>query len=168
MLAEDELQSTKMESIAIRALTREDGIALADMLNSDITLRADLGIGDDVSSTADGFLQYVKEWEHSRSAVSYAITADDFTVGLISLSHMDPHAGTARIGYWVGSRYRRRGYCARTFHLVLREACHRGLHTLSATINSQNEPSRRIWERAGGVASGCSIDRTLYTVHLTA
>ncbi len=154
--------------VAIREITAEDAAALAEMLGGDAVLRADLGFRDEQRETADGVLRHVREWCRSRQAVSYAILADGVTVGLMSLSHIDPTAATGRIGYWVGSDHRRRGYCSQAFALVLQEARRRGVSTLSALIHNDNAPSRRLWESAGGIGTPESAERMRYTLEIVA
>jgi [ribosomal protein S5]-alanine N-acetyltransferase len=152
--------------VSIRELAREDGAALATMLNDDAVLRADLDVRSGTPNTAEGVVRDVRKWCQSRRAVSYAILAGGVTVGMISLSHVDPESGTGRIGYWVGSRFRKKGYCSRAFDLVLQEARLRGVHTVSASVASTNMASRRVWEKAGGIGTPVSADRTRYEVHV--
>ncbi len=150
--------------ITLRELTLEDGAALAEMLNDDVVLRADLGIRGEYKNTADSVMRDVGEWCRPRRAVSFAILADGVTVGMISLSRIDPMTGTGRIGYWVGSRYRRQGYCAKAFKLVLQEALRRDVHKVSSSIDNANTASRRLWEDAGASSTPLSADRAAYTL----
>ena len=152
--------------VTIRELTHDDGTALAEMLNDDVVLRANLGIRTDDRANADGVIRDVGEWCRSRKGVSYAVLAGDVTVGMMSLSRINPESGTGRIGYWVGSDYRQRGYCARAFELVLQEARRRGLHTVSASVVNDNTASRRVWERAGGTGTPVSLARIRYELQI--
>ena len=152
--------------VSIRELTHEDGAALAEMLNGDALLRADLGIRMNQDITAGGVLRDIRKWCGLRTAVSYAILADGVTVGMISLSHIDPGSGTGCIGYWVGSSYREHGYCKLAFKLVLHEARCQGLHTVSATIDNANMASRKLWHGAGGSGTPVSAESTRYEVRI--
>lgn len=152
--------------VAIRELTHDDGAALAKMLNDDVMLRADLGIRTDDPATADGVLRDVGEWCRSRKGVSYAVLVDGITVGMMSLSRIDPESGTGRIGYWIGSDHRQRGHCTRAFELVLQEARRRGLRTVSASVVNGNTASRRLWGRAGGTGTSVSAERVRYELRI--
>jgi len=152
--------------VTIRELALEHATALAEMLNEDVQLRTDLGIHGEYRNTAEGFLRDIGDWCRSRRAVCFAILADGTTVGMISLSRIDPMVGTGRIGYWMGSNYRRRGYCTNAFGLVLQEAFRRGVRTVSAWIEKDNVPSERLWVAAGGTFVAGPADGTLYTLEI--
>ena len=154
--------------VSIRELTLEDGAALAAMLNDDVVLRSDLNIGTTAKETADSVVRHVEKWCRSSCAVSYAILADGVTVGLISLAHIDAGTGTGTggIGYWVGSSYRRRRYCTQAFEFVLEQARLRGLHTVATSIVNDNTASQRIWEKAGGIGTPASPERTRYQLRI--
>ncbi len=154
--------------ITLRELTLQDAAAIAEMLNDDVVLRADLGIRSAPQNTSDTVMREVGEWCKSHQAVSFAILAGGVAVGMMSLSRIDPKAGTGRIGYWVGSCYRRQGFCTKAFKLVLQEAVLRGVHTLSSSIDKDNVPSRRLWESAGATSTPVTAERMRYTLEIKA
>ncbi len=125
------------------------------MLCNDNILREDLKFGDSDKPTADDLLEKLKGWCRSRNAVTYIVLLNSMTVvGIISLSHINKEQKTARIGYWIGSRYRSKGYCTRAFQLVINEAVNRGITKLTSTIAEDNVHSRGIWDKLGG----CTVE----------
>jgi len=156
-----------MPLISIRGLTDEDCRQLAAMLCEDDILRRDLGIPEDRKSTAEAFARFICEWERERNASTYAIVLDgDTAVGTISLSHVDLVERSGRIGYWVGSDYRKKGHCTEAFGRVVEEAVSRGLERVRASIAEENIPSRRIWERHGGRVVCCEDGKIAYEIEL--
>ena len=143
-----------------------EAAAIAELLNRDIQLRADLRCRDDFSTSAEGVLGTLAEWCQAKRAVSYAILADGVAVGVISLSQIDPMTRTGRIGYWVGSAHRRRGYCKAALALVLREARRRGLRAVSASVHRQSLASTRLWENLHAAAEPEPTGHLLYTLSL--
>ncbi|MFC1525833.1 GNAT family N-acetyltransferase [Candidatus Latescibacterota bacterium] len=151
-----------MTRICIKQPGQREAGQLAFMLCRDHALRRDLGIAADVRPTAEGFLEHLAVWCESRRATTYAILADDVAVGTISLSHRRLDGLSARIGYWVGSDHRRRGYATEAFAAVLARAASEGIRTVSATIDTGNIASRRLWERLGAAATEVSAQRVRY------
>lgn len=143
-----------------------EAAAIAELLNRDIQLRADLRCRDDFSTSAEGVLGTLAEWCQAKRAVSYAILADGVAVGVISLSQIDPMTRAGRIGYWVGSAHRRRGHCQAAFELVLREARRRGLREVSASIRRRHLASQRLWESFGATPEPKPTGHLLYTLSL--
>jgi RimJ/RimL family protein N-acetyltransferase len=153
---------SSMTKIGIREPTPSDAEQLATMLCVDAVLRRDLGIPADDRPTAEDVLQKLADWCPTRRATTYAILADEAAVGTISISHRSPDGQSAQIGYWVGSGHRRLGYCTRAFAAVLAQAASEGIVSVSATIPAENTPSRRVWERHGGIGVAISADQLRY------
>ena len=113
-----------MCSISIRELTQEDSRQLASLLCEDCILRRDLGMAREDRPTGEAFDRHIRDWCRSRNAFTYAIVLGNGTVaGTISLSHIDRENHSARIGYWIGSSYRNRGYGTKAFEQVQPGAC---------------------------------------------
>jgi RimJ/RimL family protein N-acetyltransferase len=145
-----------MTEITIKEPGYEEAEQLAAVLCNDSVLRCELGFEEQDRPTTEDVLQKLAEWGPPRRATTYAILANDTTVGSISLSHRSPDGLSAQIGYWVGSAHRRLGYCTRAFLAVLDRAVFEGIATVSAKIACDNLPSRRLWKRQGAVASEIS------------
>jgi RimJ/RimL family protein N-acetyltransferase len=66
-------------------------------------------------------------------------------VGFVFLSHIDPLAGHAEIGYWVIPEERGNGYATEAAELCLTHAFDdRGLHKVAARVFQENSALRRI------------------------
>jgi ribosomal-protein-alanine N-acetyltransferase len=140
-----------MCSVYIREPTQEDSRRLASLLCEDGILRRDLGMAREDRPTGEAFDRHIRDWCRSRNAITYAIVLGDGTaIGTISLSHIDREDHSARIGYWIGSSYRNRGYGTKAFERVMAEAFSQDILRVRASIERDNLPSRRIWEAHGG------------------
>lgn len=63
----------------------------------------------------------------------------------------------ASLGYWIGAEHARQGHMGRALQLVLKISFDvLGLHRVEANIRPENEPSRRLVERAGFRLEGYS------------
>ena len=138
-----------MESLLIRKATVEDAVNLSQLLNEDAILRHDLNVGEHSNPAPIDYFEQLTEWYRDPDAETCVIVADGKAVGAISLSHIDPATSIAHVGYWVGSRHRRRGYCTRAFELVMEQARRQGITRIRATIDADNIAARRVWEHAG-------------------
>ena len=67
--------------------------------------------------------------------------------GMISLSHIDEKLRTARIGYWVGSRFRNKGICSEAFRMILEIARDKGIVEFRSDIDKDNVYSLKVWEK---------------------
>lgn len=151
--------------VTIRQPMLDDCFALAVMLNTDTLLRDDLGIGSDYQTETYSILLHIRQWCCSRRGISYIIDADKTVVGLISLCRIDHAARTGQVGYWIGSQYRRQGYCTEAFRQIIKLAASLNLCCISADIDSDNIPSRRLWEQAEGI--GAPLSKTCCRYQLT-
>lgn len=156
-----------MTILTIREPNERDAEQLAAMLCDDNVLRADLGMPPDDRPTGADFLRKITEWCLPRRATTFAIVLGDAAIGTISLSHRSQDGLTARVGYWVGSQYRKHGYCKRAFATVLDRARSEGIRSVSATTASSNAASRRVWERHGALATEVSPGRVRYELSIT-
>lgn len=143
------MKSLIMSNVKIRKPLLSDAGQLAEMLSDDTGLRADLSFADNKKVTADEFMGQIKDWCAKNNAVTFAIVAGNKTVGTISLSHRSPDGTSAKIGYWIGTEYRRKGYCSKAFRKVLQFAANEDIKTVSGTVAADNIPSRRLWEHYG-------------------
>ena len=155
-----------MVGIVIREPGQSEAEQLAEILGEDDALRTDLGIAPDNRPAADGFLDELAAWCAPRRASTFAILADGVAVGTISISHRSPDGRSARIGYWVGTRYRRLGHCRRAFAAVLAQAAAEGIEHVSGTVAAENTASRRLWERHASVATVLADGRIRYELEI--
>ena len=154
-----------MCSISIREPTQEDSRQLASLLCEDCILRRDLGMAREDRPTGEAFGRHIRDWCRSRNAFTYAIILGEGTaIGTISLSHIDREDHSARIGYWIGSSYRNRGYGTKAFERAMAEALSQGMVRVRASIERDNLPSRRIWEAHGGYVIRHEGEKATYEI----
>jgi len=155
-----------MTELTIREPNKRDAEQLAAMLCEDSILRSDLGILSADRPTGTDFMRKLNEWSQPRRATTFAILVHNTAIGTISLSHRSQDGLVASIGYWVGSNYRRHGYCKRAFAAVCARAESEGIISVSATIAFDNTASRRIWEQQGAIATEVSPGRFKYELKI--
>lgn len=88
--------------------------------------------------------------EERDDVVVFLVCHDGEAVGTILLADIDTQADTAEVGYVVAPGERGEGYATEAVELCLRHAFDdRGLHRVWAQVNSGNEASQRVLEKAG-------------------
>jgi len=155
-----------MESLLIRKATVEDAVHLSQLLSEDAILRHDLNMGEQPDSAPIDYFEQLTEWCRDPDAETRVIVADGIAVGAISLSHIDTVASTAQVGYWIGSRHRRRGYCMRAYKLMVEQARRQGITMIRASIDADNIAARRILEHAGAGAYPTSDGKVFCELNL--
>jgi ribosomal-protein-alanine N-acetyltransferase len=118
-------------------------------LNHDECLTETFGSNNSVKISKQNFMETNKKWAAERCADLFAIVLEKKAIGMISLSHQDIVNHTARIGYWLGSRYWNMGYTSKAFQLILDLAKRKRLQYVCSTVKEDNIASRKIWERYG-------------------
>jgi ribosomal-protein-alanine N-acetyltransferase len=156
-----------MESLLIRKATVEDAVHLSQLINEDAILRHDLNVGEQPNPVSIDYFEQLTAWCRDPNGETHVIVADGKAVGAISLNHIDTANATAQVGFWIGSRHRRRGYCTRAFALIMEQARQQGITTLRATIDAENIAARRIWDRAGAGAFPTSDGRMFCELRLS-
>ena len=83
---------------------------------------------------------------------------DDQLIGACNLTHIDRGpAQTARLGYWVGQSYARRGYARAAVGSLIDFAFGPlGLHRLEAAVQAGNHGSVSVLEATGFQKEGCA------------
>jgi [ribosomal protein S5]-alanine N-acetyltransferase len=120
--------------------------ALAELLNHDESLKRALG-SKSIDNNGENFLRRVADWQAKTVSTTFAIKADSSVVGLISLSHQNRNDNSARIGYWLSSKYWNRGICSIAFDKVITNGRHMGFKTFRAKVPRDNVASLRIWKK---------------------
>jgi len=160
------LADETMNGLTICKPGQKEAAQLATMLCEDNVLRANLGMDASNRPTATDFLKKLSDWCLLHRATTYAIVIGDCVIGTISLSHRSNDGKFAKIGYWIGSRYRGHGFGRKAFTAVLEKAAKEGIVSLSATIGIHNIPSRNIWERHGGTIASNNAGKLKYDLDL--
>ncbi|TAN54917.1 MAG: N-acetyltransferase [Rhodospirillales bacterium] len=132
---------------------------LALRLSADLAnlLNFDKGLPDGIKTrkgapleTSETILSFTRDWCQKKSAMYFAIVLHKRqAIGSISLSHLNSYNRSAQCGYWIGSAFQGQGYGTGAFSKVLTISRELGLRQLSATIQTANVASKRIWQNAG-------------------
>ncbi|HDS02405.1 MAG TPA: N-acetyltransferase [Firmicutes bacterium] len=122
---------------------------LANLLNFDDTLRDELGFkAEDPPMSALDFQAFTQAWAERTQSLQFVIAnGGGIAMGLISLSHINKENGDARCGYWIGSKYRNRGYTKEAFEKIINIARQMELKFLTSTISPNNDISLAIWAK---------------------
>ncbi|MBN2857954.1 MAG: GNAT family N-acetyltransferase, partial [Candidatus Delongbacteria bacterium] len=97
--------------------------------------------------SVDEEYEFVSDWCRKTNSEQFEIRFGNEFAGMISLSHIDMEKKSARVGYWVGSEYRKRGICSKAFELILNEAEIKGIKEVRSNIDKNNEYSLKIWDK---------------------
>ena len=119
---------------------------LVNILNTDKKLSKRLGSDRRPLSCAK-FVAYNKQWSKKNKAEIYAIIMHHEAIGLISLSRIDRSTQTARIGYWIASKYWNKGYTSKAFAQMLDLAKEANIKLISCSISKKNRESKVIWQK---------------------
>src|SRR4030043_243088 len=91
---------------------------LVNILNNDRKLIKRLGGGKKLLSCAK-FIADNKQWSEKNKAQIFAIIMNRNAIGLISLSRINKITRSAKIGYWITSKYWNKGYVSDAFSQIL-------------------------------------------------
>ncbi len=119
---------------------------LAGILKNDKKLIEQLGNRKEPLS-CDEFITHTRKWSKKNKAQVFAIIINREAIGLISLSHINRRKQTARIGYWVASRYWNKGYSSKAFAQILNLAKKDNIKIVSCLISKENRASKAMWEK---------------------
>ncbi|GAA0124340.1 GNAT family N-acetyltransferase [Clostridium sp. ATCC 25772] len=121
---------------------------LVKILNTDNKLQDSLGAKKSNISHNE-FIIYNNHWSKVNNAEIFAILYKEIAIGTISLSHQNIKLKKAEIGYWISSKYWKKGYTSEAFSQILNYAKSKGIKHLSSKIKKDNIPSRKIWINKG-------------------
>jgi GrpB-like predicted nucleotidyltransferase (UPF0157 family)/predicted acetyltransferase len=132
--------------IQIEKLDLNSSTMLAEILNHDDKLKKAMG-SKSSDNTGESFLNRMTEWQKTTCSTSFAIKAASEAVGIISLSRQNVNEKSARIGYWLASKYWNKGICSFAFSEVLKFGIQQGFKIFRAKIPKETEASLRIWKK---------------------
>lgn len=115
------------------------------ILDNDKMLIEQLGNCKGPLSCAE-FVAHTKKWSKKNKAQVFAIINRE-AIGLISLSHINKRTKTAKIGYWIASKYWNKGYGSKAFEQILNLAREKNIKIVSCLISKENKASKVIWEK---------------------
>ena len=129
----------------IQELDRKHLKELVYILNNDIKLIQRLGNNKPISYS--NFISHNKQWMSKYHAQIFAIIMNDEAIGLISLSQINNKNQTAKIGYWITSKYWNKGYTSVAFEQMLNLAKKTNIKQVSCSIPKNNKESKAIWQK---------------------
>ena len=132
--------------ISIKQFDLQSAVDMVELFSSDEILRNELGLEDKVFSAEEEY-KFVTDWCKKTNSEQYAIRYGNEFAGMISLSHIDEKLRTARIGYWIGSKFRNKGICSEAFRLILDVAKDKGIAEVRSDIVKDNSYSLKVWEK---------------------
>jgi [ribosomal protein S5]-alanine N-acetyltransferase len=135
----------------LKELNPEQVKELMYILNNDIKLLEHLGNDKPISISYSEFVSHNKDWISKYNAQIFSIIANNEAIGLISLSHINHKDHTAKIGYWITSKYWNRGYTSLAFKQVLNLAREMNITHVSCSISKNNKESKAIWQKFDAV-----------------
>lgn len=138
----------RSENIKLKKIDDGSATQLVGILNTDSILQNSLSSQKHKVSKEE-FIKYNHEWAKSKNSEIFAIVLDDIAIGMISLSHQDIKKKKAQVGYWISSKYWRKGYTSNAFSQILNYAETKGIKFLNAEIEDDNLGSKKIWEKHG-------------------
>lgn len=154
--------------VLVRCPTIDDAGALAELLCTDHVQHRATGMSGRGPSSATAYLADTAQWAKRHNAICLATVSKQLerAVGMISLSHIDLAGRTGRIGYWTASACWRQGLTGEAFGLVLQLARSLELKSISATIETNNIASQRIYQCYGAIAGPEQNGRRTHTILL--
>jgi len=151
------------EAIDLRVAEEEDVPFLQD------------AVGGAIPYTRQGYERERYDLISEREVLELLVCEDDRRVGWVSLAPIDERRGWANLGYWIHPDHRDQGYATEASRLSVTHGFEElRLHRISATIDADNDPSRRVVEKLGFVHEGTKrddqyregeyVDREVYAV----
>lgn len=150
----------------IRVIKRNESKQLADLLCKDPVLREELGFPNADTITPESIYSDIKTWQRKKSATCYGIFRNNEITGMISLSHQNAEEKKARIGYWIGTAYRRKRIASEAFAEILSKAQKMGFTTVSSKIDKTNYASISIWRKYKPKAKEISTEQVEFEIDI--
>jgi len=156
----------KISEIYIRPLHQEDYDKIAKLINSDLTLQKEFGFQPESIPTGSQLEKDFQAWCKSHSARMFVVYKSALFMGLFTVSRLDSVSKSARLGYWIGSQFRHKGYGALIFKMMLTQLASMGITELRASVNPANIPSRKLWEKNGALRVESETENLEYQLKL--
>ncbi len=145
-------EHASVQNVCIEPIAECHAKSIAHMLSTDEALNRCLNkrpLKERDAVTPEDFMTTTLEWMKTRNAESFAIVVDGVAQGLISLSHQDLKKGFVCCGSWLASSLWGHGITTKAFADIRKIAAERGFKLIRGTIYKADEPSKRLWKRAG-------------------
>lgn len=124
------------------------------------------------ATVRDAFTRWAHDWETSGPTRVFAVRDRATRLLLGGCELRIQSGGSAHVAYWTNAAGRGHGYATRSLALLLHYARSIGIRDAEAHIAVDNQPSRRVTEKAGFLPAGTftAEDGTgmiRYQIHLT-
>lgn len=140
--------AVKEQNIILRKLTREDAPALFSLIDSN---RAHLSQHGELTAkrykTLDSVIESILLPENPFQ-MCYGIWKELELIGNINLT-LTKKRNQAKLGYYLGKQYTRKGYMTRSVIALTQYASRKGVNKIIAFVKKINIPSIRVLEKAG-------------------
>ena len=141
----------KINGINLKPISKIDYETISTLINSDFTLQEEFGFKPESVPTGSQVEKDFCDWCNSHSAKMYSTFKDGQFIGLVTLSRIDYDHKSARLGYWLGSKFRQQGHGSVVFKMILYLINTMGITQINGSVNPSNTPSRRLWEKNGAI-----------------
>ncbi len=153
-----------MKNIKLLPIIQEHYSKISMLITSDMQLQKDLGFTEKSIPSKAQVENDFRSWCESHAAEMFSIFKDDTFIGLITLSRIDIRNKSARLGYWLGSEFRNKGYGAIAYRKMLDKVSSMGIAKLNGSVLVSNLSSRRLWENHGATVTGKEKDNIEYEI----
>lgn len=141
-----------MKNVVLQLLKPEDYDRVAALIESDSTLRNEFGIRENAAPSGSKIKVDFQSWCATHEAKMFSITRGSEITGIMTLSRINLVQQSGRLGFWLGSHYRRQGLGSRAFKNMLGIARTMGLYQFSGSVEPSNQASIKLWEKFGASA----------------
>ena len=146
------------ERVRLRGLRVADApILAAQFRERDIGRFLPFASDHATDKTARDFINACRRMARQDRSLYFAIEriSNKALMGVVEVKNINRSDRNAEVGYWLGRKYRGRGYCAEALRLVLTMAFEdMKLNRTYAVVLSENAPSVRLLERLGFTHEG--------------
>ncbi|WP_323190255.1 GNAT family protein [Halostella sp. PRR32] len=135
------------ETVSLRTVESDDIEFLRDAVNHPDVWRSTLM---STPKNAEQEREFFEEVVSDEDSVDLLVTADDRSVGMVSLNAVDEENGVGELGYWIVPDEWGNGYATDAARTLTEYAFdQRRLHRVQARVVAFNDASARVLEKAG-------------------
>ncbi len=136
------------------------------ILNTDKKLIESIKSGRAPRSVVE-FENYYATLSRSNGAKVFSIVDGDHAIGLGMLAYRDVVANSARLSFWIGTKYQNEKTLNDVFTLLVDEAIRMDLAAIFDVMRDQDSELLSVWERYGAERRDVTADGRVYmTIHL--
>jgi RimJ/RimL family protein N-acetyltransferase len=139
----------KLKNVYLKPIQNDDYEKIAKLISTDLILQKEFNFSKETIPSGKKVKLDFQNWCNSHSAKMFCIYKLDIFMGVVSLSRIDIDKHSARLGFWLGSKFRQKGYGSKAFKLILSMASNLEINQLNGCVQSSNIPSCRLWEKYG-------------------